>query len=73
MSLNDFAQYLGYGVMIVFGTAAVALAGIFSAALINDAATGLYKAAMNTYWWSRWLRWHRIARARKAARKEKAQ
>ena len=39
-----------------------------AASWINEKMKDVHRAAVNTYWWTRWIRWHRIARARKEAR-----
>lgn len=69
MSIEQIAIYIGYAVMVTTGSVFAFGAIAVAAALINEWAKDVHRAALNTYWWSRWVRWHRIAEARKEARK----
>ena len=69
MSIEIIAANIGYAVMVLGASVLLTGAIAIVASLINEWAKDAHRAAMNTYWWARWIRWHRIARARKEAKK----
>ena len=69
MTLDQIANMVGYLMMFAGTVTAVVFMLAIAAGYINEGAKQALNAAQNTYWWSRWIRWHRLARARKESRK----
>lgn len=66
--MNFIIYWVGYIVVVGGGILLTTAFLAFAATLLTKHMTTLHIAARHTYWWSRWIRWHRIARARKALR-----
>ena len=69
MTLDQIANIVGYLMMFSGTVTAVVFLLAIAAGCVNEWLKHALITAMNTYWWSRWIRWHSIARARKEARK----
>lgn len=67
--MSQVAMYVGYVVMLI--ASAALLLGFLAilAAWGIEVFKDIHKVAVNTYWWTHWIRWHRIARHRKEERK----
>ena len=65
MSFDSIALIIGYGMLFTGGIALASFFVALVAGLVNEQSGKTLRAIQNTYWWIRWLRWHRIARARK--------
>jgi len=63
--MDSVAMWCGYGVMIVASVAIVLFGSYAVAVSLNEVFAEIVKTARQTYWWSRWVRFHSIARARK--------
>ncbi len=68
MSMDEYAMLIGYGLMSVLAATLLIAIIFILVAWINEQMGELNRAARNTYWWSRWIRWNRMARHRKALR-----
>lgn len=68
MTMDQIAMWCGYGVMVVTSCLIVMIVVWLIFDGINEFNEAGAKAARQTYWWARWVRFHRIAKARKAIR-----
>lgn len=67
--IDFFVRFIGFTVLSVGSALVVTFIFALAASVMNKHLSEIQRAATQTYWWSRWIRWHRIARARKDKRR----